>query len=136
MGGGTRGEGGGGGGGGELGGRSWGGGGRGGEGYYSHESWSAIPWGGLHLVTAQCGLYTVKCRASQNEVTKLRAQLKRVETRRRKLENDLRHSHLVMVKMVELMNLEHAHVYDSLKAIIRFGWDSVGCKTLNPIKEH
>ncbi|CAD7963989.1 unnamed protein product, partial [Amoebophrya sp. A120] len=69
--------------------------------------------------------YRQKCTAERNEIDLLKQQLKRIETRRRKLENDLRHYHLVMVKMVELISLEHAHVYESLKAIVKFGWDSM-----------
>eukprot|EP00392_Amoebophrya_sp_AT5.2_P015633 g15848.t1 len=69
--------------------------------------------------------YQQRCKMEQNEINLLKQQLKRIETRRRKLENDLRHYHLVMVKMVELIVLEHSHVYESLKAIVKFGWDSM-----------
>ncbi|CAD7935682.1 unnamed protein product [Amoebophrya sp. A25] len=58
-------------------------------------------------------------------VDNLKATLRKMDDRRRKVEADLRRMHQAMCKMVELVDVENALVNQSLRAIVRYGWDSI-----------
>ncbi|CAD7963983.1 unnamed protein product [Amoebophrya sp. A120] len=60
-----------------------------------------------------------------DSIENLKQTLRKMDERRRKVEADLRKAHQAMCKMVELVDVDNALVNQSLRAIVRYGWDSI-----------
>lgn len=58
----------------------------------------------------------------------LKEVLRKQDTRRRRIEADLRRMHQATCKMAEMIDLEHEVLNENLSAIVRYGWDSIQWK--------
>lgn len=63
--------------------------------------------------------------STRSQLAQLKQAMSKMDARRRKVESEMRKAHQIMCKMVELVDVDNPLVNQSVRAIVKYGWDSI-----------